>query len=38
MAILGLPCCTCFSLVVASQDYSLVQGVGYSCCRAWALG
>ena len=38
MAVLGLPCCTWFSLVVASQGCSLLQCVGFSCCRAWSLG
>ena len=43
MAVLSLPCCTCFSLVVASQGYSLLQCVGFSMqcllfCRAQVLG
>ena len=39
---LGLRCCTDFSLVVAVGGCSLVAGVapsgGFSHCRAWALG
>ena len=40
---LGLCCCTGFSLVAANRDYSLfsVSGLlcsGFSCCRTWASG
>ena len=33
---MGLHCCTCFSLVVASGDYSLVAH-GLSCFAAWQI-
>ena len=44
LAVLGLRRCTGFSLVVASRSYSLADNVrasyrvGFSCCRAGALG
>ena len=42
LAVLGLHCCTSFSLVVASRGYSLVWCVGFSSQRlllgTWALG
>ena len=42
LALLGLCCCTGFSLVAESRGYSLVVGVGFSLqwpyCRAQVLG
>ena len=42
MAVLGLCCCTGFSLIVLRGVYSLVVQAslrsGFSCCRAWASG
>ena len=38
LAILGLHCCTGFSLIVASRGYSSLWCAGFSCCAAQALG
>ena len=38
LAVLGLHCCSGFSLVAASWNYSLAVVRGFSCCRAWPLG
>ena len=42
LAVLGPPCCSGFSPVAVSRGCSLVVVhrllVGFSCCRAWALG
>ena len=46
LAVLGLPCCMGFSIVVTSEGYSLVGGIvhgachcgGFACFAAWAPG
>ena len=44
LAVLGLHCCSGFSLIVARRGYSFTCGtpasccLGFPCCRGWALG